>query len=443
MTYLDFFPMPMEPTAVVTASLMCGMTAIGLAIGYFAADPRSPATRALALTTAAIGLAVATTQPLILLYESGQLLPWLLRVPIFEGIVSFAAGLWLLSAAQTAQPTPRALFWIRACVWLSWAMAPIYFILSLYLPVERAVEFLYCLGRPQGCGTTSFRLFAAAIGLVAAPIFGGFAILFTQRIDPPERTRAFAVVVATPFLSAGYVLPLGYAALCDLVGLLVFMVGAIRYHAIKGQQAQFMSRFLSAEVSKLVREKGLAHTMQPQSLEITVVCCDLRGFTPLSQLLASDQVIRLLNEYYDAIGTAVAESGATIKDYAGDGVLILVGAPLTVTDHAQKGIALAHRLQELTKTVIGHWAGPDMKLGMGVGVASGRVTVGAVGSSSRMEYTAVGPAVNLASRLCSKAAEGEILVDVRTTDLGGIAGLEARGTLSVKGIGEVEHFACS
>jgi class 3 adenylate cyclase len=435
--------MQMEPSAVVTASLMSGITAIALAIGYFTAEPRSRATRALALTTAAIGLAVATTGPLKLLYESGQPLSWLLRVPIFEGTMSFAAGLWLLSAAQTAQPTPRALFWIRACVWLGWTMALIYFILSLYLPVERIVEYLNCLGRPQGCNTTGFRLFATPNGLLATLFTAGFAILFTQRVDPAERVRAFAVVVASPFLVASYHLPAGYGELGNLVGVLIFMVGAIRYHAIKGEQAQFMSRFLSTEVSKLVRDKGLGHTMQPQSLEITVVCCDLRGFTRLSQLLASDQVIRLLNEYYDAIGTAVAKFGATIKDCAGDGVLILVGAPLPVADHAQKGIALAQRVQEVGKTVIGHWAGPEMKLGIGVGVASGRVTVGAVGSSSRMEYTAVGPAVNLASRLCSQAADGEILVDVRTAELGGNTGLEARGALAVKGIGEVEHFACS
>ena len=168
--------------------------------------------------------------------------------------------------------------------------------------------------------------------------------------------------------------------------------------------------------------------------------CDLRGFTRLSQLLASDQVVRLLNEYYDVIGKAVAEFGGTIKDYAGDGVLILVGAPLPVDDHAKQGLALARRLQTVAHEVVAHWAGPEMQLGMGVGVASGRVTVGAIGTT-RMEYTAVGPAVNMAARLCSQAKDGEILVDARIAELAGASGLEQRGTLSVKGMGEVPHYA--
>jgi class 3 adenylate cyclase len=169
----------------------------------------------------------------------------------------------------------------------------------------------------------------------------------------------------------------------------------------------------------------------------------LRGFTRLSQLLASDQVIRLLNDYYDAIGATVVEFGATLKDYAGDGALVLVGAPLPVPAHAEQGLALAKRLQEATRGVMDHWAGPEMQVGLGIGVASGRVTVGAIGSSSRMEYTAVGPAVNLASRLCAQAKDGEILVDARTAELAGNAGLETRGRVPLKGFGEVEHFACS
>lgn len=144
-----------------------------------------------------------------------------------------------------------------------------------------------------------------------------------------------------------------------------------------GERAQFLSRFLSPEVGKRVRYRGVDEVIRPKSLEITAVSCDLRGFTQLSQLLASDQVVRLLNEYYDAVGAAVAEFGGTIEDYAGDGVLILVGAPLPMDDHARQGLALANRLRQVARELISHWAGPEMRLGMGVGVASGKVTVGA------------------------------------------------------------------
>jgi class 3 adenylate cyclase len=230
----------------------------------------------------------------------------------------------------------------------------------------------------------------------------------------------------------------------NLIGALMLTVGAIRYHAMLGERGVFMSRFLSREVAAMVRDKGFAYTMQPQSLEVTTLCCDLRGFTSFSQFLASDQVIRLLNEYYDALGRVVAEFQGTIKDYAGDGVLILIGAPLPVAGHAQRGIEMARRLQHVEHEVLSHWAGPETKLAFGVGVATGRVTVGAVGSAARMEYTAVGPAVNLAARLCSRAGDGEVLVDTRTAELGGRDGLEARGAMNLKGIGaSVEHFAAT
>lgn len=149
--------------------------------------------------------------------------------------------------------------------------------------------------------------------------------------------------------------------------------------------------------------------------------------------------MRLLNEYYDAIGVAVAEFGGTIKDYVGDGVLVLVGAPVPTDDHAAKGLALARRLQVVVHEVLARWAGPDLQVGMGVGVATGPVTVGAIGAA-RLEYTAVGPAVNLAARLCAQAADGEILVDGATVRIVGEAGLAPRGTAHFKGLGEVLHY---
>jgi class 3 adenylate cyclase len=128
-------------------------------------------------------------------------------------------------------------------------------------------------------------------------------------------------------------------------------------------------------------------------------------------------VIAILREYYDAVGAAATECGGTIKDQAGDGVLILVGAPIAFPDHALRALALARKIRERGMAITARWSDQDLHLGVGVGVASGFVTVGVIGGASRLEYTAVGPAVNLASRLCGEAAHGEILIDGRTLDL--------------------------
>jgi len=93
------------------------------------------------------------------------------------------------------------------------------------------------------------------------------------------------------------------------------------------------------------------------------------------------------------------------------------------------------------REVVRRASSPERRLGIGVGVASGPVTVGVIGSSGRYEYTAVGPAVNLASRLCELAADGEVLIDARTAELaggepGGDSGLKPRDPLPVKGFAE-------
>jgi len=94
-----------------------------------------------------------------------------------------------------------------------------------------------------------------------------------------------------------------------------------------------------------------------------------------------------------------------------------VGAPLPYPDHAQRALRLARRIRERGMEITARWSDEDLHLGVGVGVASGFVTVGVIGAASRLEYTAVGPAVNLASRLCSEAVHGEILSDGHTLQL--------------------------
>lgn len=193
-----------------------------------------------------------------------------------------------------------------------------------------------------------------------------------------------------------------------------------------------MARFLSPEVAALVRDRGLDRAMQEQQVELTAVCCDLRGFTPFAARAESGEVLRILREYYDAVGDVVGEVGGTIKDYAGDGILILVGAPLRREDHARLGLKLARRIREVGEGLQARWRAEGIDLGLGIGAASGPVTVGVIGSTT-LEYTAVGSTVNLASRLCEQAMDGEILIDSRTQALAGDAGLQVRTPLQIKG----------
>ena len=254
-------------------------------------------------------------------------------------------------------------------------------------------------------------------------------LMLRRRPDRAESTRLLAFAIAAPFMASGVVLPNNMAPVSTAIGLLIFLVGGVQYHVIAGPaRAVHVASSSSPQVAEMVGRRGLKSATDEQTLELSVVCCDLRGFTAFTAATSSKKVIAILREYYDAVGAAATECGGTIKDQAGDGVLILVGAPIAVPGpRAARAQAGAHR------SASGAWKSPragrthDLHLGVGVGVASGFVTVGVIGAASRLEYTAVGPAVNLASRLCSEAAHGEVLVDARTIELLGEEARSATG----------------
>jgi class 3 adenylate cyclase len=132
--------------------------------------------------------------------------------------------------------------------------------------------------------------------------------------------------------------------------------------------------------------------------------------------------------------------GGTIKDQAGDGVLVLVGAPIRYEDHARRALHLASLIRDAGLELSARWNQGGLHLGVGVGVASGFVTVGVIGEGSRLEYVAVGPAVNLAARLCSEAAHGDVRVDARTAALAAASpipvALVPAAPLTLKGLGD-------
>lgn len=171
-----------------------------------------------------------------------------------------------------------------------------------------------------------------------------------------------------------------------------------------------LSKFLSPEVTRMVRERGIEATLIQQTLTLSAVCCDLRGFTAYTEKHGAQQMAAVLREYYETVVEVAKRYGGTVKDFAGDGALILVGAPLPRPDHAQAGLALARELLVAVTALTTRFSTPAATLGVGIGIATGACAVGAIGSQNRLEYTAVGSAVNLASRLCARATHGQILI---------------------------------
>jgi class 3 adenylate cyclase len=199
--------------------------------------------------------------------------------------------------------------------------------------------------------------------------------------------------------------------------LLAVVCGLALCHLAQRRKARLVARFVAPQVADLVRERGLRYASKSRTREISAVYCDLRGYTIACESSPSRTIVKMLSEYYAAVGAAAEAHGGTVKDHAGDGVLILVGAPRRVEDHARRALKIARRIRASGLELAERWASTGTSLGVGIGVATGTVVVGVIGAASRLEYTAVGPAINLAARLCARSGHGEILMDARSSEL--------------------------
>lgn len=417
---------------------MVAVVSTGMAMAFLAADRRSATSRALAATLLSLGIGIFLS---VGLTKGGTV------VPRFAGLLSLGEGLtiffyleWLLRVRKTL---PARNFDTRGgdlMLRLGQASGVVYVMAAMLWPEKRVLDFLATGTRGWGLMTKpTFWLFATPV--LFSTLMGMFStlLLLRRRPDASEIRRVFGFILAAPFLIASFILPIAYGALSVMVGLMVVLIGAVQYHVLQGQRGQFLSRFLSPQVAEVVNSRGLKAAMEQAHIEISVVCCDLRGFTAYASAHPSSRTIEVLRDYYSVVGKVVAEYGATIKDYAGDGILILVGAPLAIPDHARVSLEMAERIRDAGRALTKRWSTSRGRLGIGVGVASGFVTVGVIGSDSRLEYTAVGPAVNLASRLCEEAAHKEILIAPRTAELAGRDDLKPQRAGVIKGFRDLDE----
>ncbi len=402
-----------------TSQIITALLAMGMALSFIIADRSSPTSRALALFLASVGVSIGIGSQIAYPRHYAGIVSWwdgVFAIP--ETLAFFFAYEWILRVRRTVPAAGLKTRGPDMLLRVAQVLALFYGAMALLYPRLRVEQFL-----GQGFREV-FMVRESEFWLFALPLTVGLAIsifsallMLRRRPDRAESTRLVAFALAAPFMASGVVLPPNIAPVSATIGLLILLVGGVQYHVVQGRRAQFMSRFLSPAVAELVGRRGLKSATDEQTIELSVVCCDLRGFTAFTAATESKKVIAILREYYDAVGAAATECGGTIKDQAGDGVLTLVGAPISFADHAQRALRLAAAIRKTGMEITARWSDADLRLGVGVGVASGFVTVGVIGAASRLEYTAVGPAVNLASRLCSEAVHGEILIDARSIEL--------------------------
>jgi adenylate cyclase len=195
-----------------------------------------------------------------------------------------------------------------------------------------------------------------------------------------------------------------------------------------------LKRFLSPQVADLVVSSGDEHVLDSHRREITVVFCDLRGFTAFSETAEPEEVMSVLREYHAALGRLIYKFEGTLERFTGDGLMVMFNDPIPCPDPAVRATRMALEMKTVVETLTPKWKAQGYELGFGVGVALGYATLGRIGFEERVDYAAVGSVVNLAARLCGEAKNGQVVIDRKVqTVLGPLADCETLGELSLKG----------
>lgn len=175
-----------------------------------------------------------------------------------------------------------------------------------------------------------------------------------------------------------------------------------------------LERFLAPQVAQLIASSdGHDALLNSHRREVTVVFCDLRGFTAFTESSEPEEAMNVLREYHAALGELIFRYEGTLDRYAGDGVMILFNAPIAFADHAQRAVKMAVEMRDSIGALTEKWRNRGHSLGFGVGIAVGYATLGQIGFERRLEYAAIGSVTNLASRLSDEAKAGEIIVSQR------------------------------
>jgi adenylate cyclase len=174
-----------------------------------------------------------------------------------------------------------------------------------------------------------------------------------------------------------------------------------------------LRRFLSPQLAELVVSSGDDSFLESHRREITVVFCDLRGFTSFAETVEPEDLMGVLGEYHAALGDLVHRFDGTLERFTGDGLMVIFNDPLDCPDAPERAVRMALAMRARVAELAEGWSRRDYDLDFGVGIAQGHATLGRIGFEGRSDYTAIGSVTNLAARLCAEAAGRQILISQR------------------------------
>lgn len=196
-----------------------------------------------------------------------------------------------------------------------------------------------------------------------------------------------------------------------------------------------LRRFLPEQVANLVvASSATEDPLKSHRREVSVVFCDLRGFTAFAEIAEPEEVMAVLGQYHACLGAIIDRHEGTLERFIGDGLLVVFNDPLSCADHSERAVRMALAMRDAVAELSAKWQREGHALGFGIGIARGHATIGRIGFDRRSDYAVIGSVANLAARLCDEAQSGQILASQRAfTPVEPHVEARALGELNLKG----------
>ena len=196
-----------------------------------------------------------------------------------------------------------------------------------------------------------------------------------------------------------------------------------------------LKRFFSPQLAEAIVAGGADDPLKTHRREVTVVFVDLRGFTAFAETAEPEEVMGVLREYHAEMGRLILEYEGTLERFTGDGMMIFFNDPVEIPNPAERAIRMAIAMRDVVAGLAARWRKRGWDLALGVGIAQGYATIGAIGFEGRLDYGAIGTVTNLAARLCGEAQAAQILISARVAAaVEDMIDAEDVGPLTLKGL---------